>query len=76
MNGISCNLNFDDVKQLIIEAVAKRLDPERILGPCKGHAVIADDGRVEVTFAPSPDAAAEASGDGKDQAAAEAVSQS
>jgi hypothetical protein len=70
MNGISCNLNFDDVKQLIIEAVAKRLDPERILGPCIAHAVIADDGRVEVTFAPSPEAAAKAAGDSKDQVAA------
>ena len=55
MNGITCYLSREEVKELISQAVAIRLEPERLLGEWDCNVRTFDDGRMEVTFyAPDP----------------------
>jgi hypothetical protein len=58
MNGIKCYLARDEVKKIVAEAVAQRLQPERLLGPCENDIQFFDDGRIEVIFW-SPEAVVE-----------------
>jgi hypothetical protein len=50
MNGIKCYLSRAEVKKILADEVAKRLEPERLLGTCLREATLYDDGRVEVMF--------------------------
>lgn len=50
MNGIKCYLSREEVQKILSEAIVKRLEPERLLGPFTQETTLFDDGRVEVTF--------------------------
>ena len=50
MNGIKCFISRDEVKNLVAAEVARRLEPERLLGRCETDVTLFDDGRVEITF--------------------------
>ncbi len=50
MNGIKCYLSREEVRKILSEAIVKRLEPERLLGPFTQETTLFDDGRVEVTF--------------------------
>ncbi len=50
MNGIKCYLSRQEIRKIIAEEIARRLQPERLLGPCRNDAQFFDDGRIEVTF--------------------------
>ena len=50
MNGIKCYLSREEVRKILSEAIVKRLEPERRLGPFTQETTLFDDGRVEVTF--------------------------
>ena len=50
MNGIKCYLSRTEVKKILADDIARRLEPERLLGACVKEATLYDDGRVEVMF--------------------------
>ncbi len=50
MNGIKCYLSRAEVKKILADEVARRLEPERLLGNCMKEATMYEDGRVEVMF--------------------------
>ncbi len=50
MNGIKCYLSREEVRKILSEAIVKRLEPERLLGPFTQETTLFDDGRVEITF--------------------------
>ncbi len=58
MNGIKAYLSRDEVKKIVAEEVARRLEPQRMLGECKDDALFFDDGHIEVIFF-TPDAVLE-----------------
>lgn len=58
MNGIKAYLSRDEVKKIVADEVARRLEPQRMLGECKDDALFFDDGHIEVIFF-TPDAVLE-----------------
>ncbi len=50
---IKCYLSLDEVRTIIAEETARRLEPERLLGVYTMEATLFDGGRVEVTFSTS-----------------------
>lgn len=56
MNGIKCYLSRAEVKKILADEIARRLEPERLLGACVKEVTLYDDGRVEVMFS-TPDSA-------------------
>ncbi len=50
MNGIKCYLSRQEIRKIVAEEIARRLQPERLLGACRNDAQFFDDGRIEVTF--------------------------
>ncbi|MEE9249569.1 MAG: hypothetical protein V3U93_00380 [Alphaproteobacteria bacterium] len=52
-NEIKCYLSLDEMTKIIAEEIARRLEPERLLGDYTKKTAVFDDGRVEVTFSAS-----------------------
>ncbi len=52
-NEIKCYLSLDEMRTIIAEETARRLEPERLLGEYTKETTLFDDGRVEVTFSTS-----------------------
>ncbi len=52
-NEIKCYLSLDEMTKIIAEEVARRLEPERLLGEYTKETTVFDDGRVEVRFTTS-----------------------
>ena len=52
-NEIKCYLSLDEMTKIIADEVARRLEPERLLGEYTKETTVFDDGRVEVRFASS-----------------------
>ena len=50
---IKCYLSLDELRTIIAEETARRLEPERLLGEYTKETTLFDDGRVEVTFSTS-----------------------
>ncbi len=53
MNEIKCYVSLDEMRTIIAEETARRLEPERLLGEYTKEATLFDDGRVEVRFSTS-----------------------
>ncbi len=53
MNEIKCYLSLDELRTIIAEETARRLEPERLLGEYTKETTLFDDGRVEVIFCSS-----------------------
>ncbi len=49
-NEIKCYLSLDELRNIIAEETARRLEPERLLGEYTKETTLLDGGRVEVTF--------------------------
>ncbi len=49
-NEIKCYLSLDKMTKIIADEVARRLEPERLLGEYTKETTVFDDGRVEVRF--------------------------
>ncbi len=52
-NEIKCYLSLDELRNVIAEETARRLEPERLLGEYTKEATLLDGGRVEVIFSTS-----------------------
>ncbi len=52
-NEIKCYLSLDELRNVIAEETARRLEPERLLGEYTKETTLLDGGRVEVTFSTS-----------------------
>ncbi len=50
---IKCYLSLDELRNIIAEETARRLEPERLLGEYTKETTLFDGGRVEVTFSTS-----------------------
>ncbi len=50
---IKCYLSLDELRKIIAEEAARRLEPERLLGEYTKETTLFDDGRVEVRFSRS-----------------------